>query len=113
MLNVEGPAELRGEDRFFREDIRGGEGARVVVEWEPFVSSLEMLVVVVDVLVTGVTGGERGENDCDCVVGRDAVRPFEIVADYPKRRNQIERAILRWGAPSHGVESWVSLQWVY
>ncbi len=76
MLNVEGPAELRGEDRFFREDIRGGEGARVVVEWEPFVSSLEMLVVVVDVLVTGVTGGERGENDCDCVVGRDGEGSF-------------------------------------
>ena len=64
MLNVEGPAELRGEGRFFKEDIRGGEGARVDVECEPLVYSLDILVVVVDVLVTGATGGERGVNDC-------------------------------------------------
>lgn len=66
MLRVEGPAELRGEGRFFKEDMRGGDAARVVVEWDPFVYNLEMLVVVVDVLVTGATGGERGVKECVC-----------------------------------------------
>jgi len=71
MLSREGPAELRGEGRFFSDEVRGGEGARVVVEWEPLVRSLDMLVVVVDVLVTGATGGERGVNESDCEIGGD------------------------------------------
>lgn len=46
--------------RRFNEECFGGEGARVDVECAPFVKRREIDVVVVDVLVTGATGGERG-----------------------------------------------------
>ena len=45
-----------------REECLGGERGRVVVEWAPLVKRRDMLVVVVEVLDTGPTGGERGCN---------------------------------------------------
>jgi len=52
----------RGESLCFNEECRGGDGARVDVECDPFENSRDILVVVVEVLMTGVTGGDRGEN---------------------------------------------------
>lgn len=52
-----------GGGRRFRDEWRGGDRGRVEVECEPFVKRREMLVVVVDVLDTGPTGGVRGRKD--------------------------------------------------